>query len=224
MRPPGSIPAHAGEPNTLRCSRHWSRVYPRARGGTRVRYEGEPQILGLSPRTRGNHTYACGAPRDAGSIPAHAGEPFHCSESTLLFRVYPRARGGTVLADGKDLQYLGLSPRTRGNLGQGARRVQLGGSIPVHAGEPAIAHPAIRCPRVYPRARGGTIRTAPVSTLVLGLSPRTRGNHVPAKTAADVFGSIPAHAGEPPGTPCTGARSRVYPRARGGTGSRLVER
>ena len=51
----GSIPAHAGEPRGPYTSRPYSRVYPRACGGTGpIEASGNP-VSGLSPRMRGNH-------------------------------------------------------------------------------------------------------------------------------------------------------------------------
>ena len=50
-----------------------------------------------------------------------------------------------------------------------------------------------------------------------GLSPPTRGNRVHLKAHAELAGSIPAHAGEPPPCAGRGRRGGVYPRPRGGT-------
>ena len=50
-----------------------------------------------------------------------------------------------------------------------------------------------------------------------GLSPHTRGNQVPVLQAADMFGSIPAHTGEPPAGRRQSTGSGVYPRTHGGT-------
>ena len=72
-------------------------------------------------------------------------------------RVYPRACGGTV----KELlaRFIGegLSPRMRGNRSGRGGSAGRTGSIPAHAGEPWAAYPSIPCPRVYPRACGGTL-------------------------------------------------------------------
>ena len=52
----------------------------------------------------------------------------------------------------------------------------------------------------------------------LGLSPRTRGNHRLRAGEADIWGSIPANAGEPTSASSKGSSGGVYPRERGGTG------
>ena len=95
----------------------------------------------------------------------------------------------------------GLSPHTRGNprYSKGSmRNSELPGSIPAHAGEPALRITLRDVPTmVYPRTRGGTTATDPA--------------------AIRLWGSIPAHAGEPGSCRSFQFLSRVYPRTRGGT-------
>ena len=132
-------------------------------------------------------------------------------------RVYPRACGGTLLRR-FDLHYgEGLSPRMRGNpCCQALPQFQMG-SIPAHAGEPHQSNSNQAQTRVYPRACGGTIFLHRDKIIASGLSPRMRGNPSSSRTSATAFGSIPAHAGEPPPPPWISSRSGVYPRACGGT-------
>ena len=72
--------------------------------------------------------------------------------------------------------------------------------------------------RVYPRACGGTHSLSTSLDPGRGLSPRVRGNPLPAPGQVWASGSIPARAGEPPMPESTRDRSSVYPRACGGTG------
>ncbi len=51
----------------------------------------------------------------------------------------------------------------------------------------------------------------------MGLSPRTRGNHISTVDSRMYQGSIPAHAGEPGLLDGQVQEYGVYPRARGGT-------
>ena len=153
----GSIPAHAGEPLTWTPTSSAKGVYPRACGGTRVRFSISSSMVGLSPRMRGNPR-PCGPCSSAsGSIPAHAGEPVPAPPSCKGREVYPRACGGTRADGWIVLSCSGLSPRMRGNLGEGRGVYVEEGSIPAHAGEPAIASPSLTRCRVYPRACGGTL-------------------------------------------------------------------
>ena len=134
-----SIPAHAGEPAASSSSMRARRVYPRPRGGTRVRALSHSPPRGLSPPTRGNR--ALHRPPDVPrrSIPAHAGEPVRPPSPSATARVYPRPRGGTReiarIIRARD----GLSPPTRGNPDGFAVSALLDRSIPAHAGEPTPA-------------------------------------------------------------------------------------
>ena len=229
LLPPGSIPARAGEPISIRLLRADCRVYPRACGGTDAPHRARGPLAGLSPRVRGNHILdhnEWGLPR---SIPARAGEPTNGYDSTIIFRVYPRACGGTCPSGGSSWVYpracggtascrlVGLSPRVRGNHDPSWVTVYPMGSIPARAGEPGRSpcHPSEA--RVYPRACGGTSRASSFNGNSSGLSPRVRGNQDQNGSFVFVVRSIPARAGEPlEGVPRLGTLW-VYPRACGGT-------
>ena len=71
----GSIPARAGEPASKPSGDTFSRVYPRACGGTTAEDRQVIIDLGLSPRVRGNRCTGRHGARASGSIPARAGEP-----------------------------------------------------------------------------------------------------------------------------------------------------
>ena len=73
----GSIPACAGEPGAVPVPADRQRVYPRVCGGTALTKDQASNLIGLSPRVRGNpgHT-RLSSPR-VRSIPACAGEPVH---------------------------------------------------------------------------------------------------------------------------------------------------
>src|SRR5262249_40193937 len=148
--------------------------------------------------------------------PAHAGEPREEPAKKTGIRVDPRARGGAL--DGRQHRgdTWGRSPRTRGS----RRLVRPGdvrrGSIPAHAGEPALSTARRPTARVDPRARGGAVKLMYFTVAAPGRSPRTRGspnrNHQPCVRS----GSIPAHAGEPRRAALLTASTTVDPRARGG--------
>ena len=221
-------------------------VYPRPRGGTQPRHLRHRVVCGLSPPTRGNPRAGVRprarrqAPPCPGSIPAHAGEPRRPRAPPSARRVYPRPRGGTSPPRQTAARAEGLSPPTRGNPQNIRRDSDSRGSIPAHAGEPTPAASKIQPSSVYPRPRGGTVRTSSIASSVCGLSPPTRGNRSRAPTSPPDEGSIPAHAGEPSprrhrerradrsipahaGEPFQHVRfhavHKVYPRPRGGTGN-----
>ena len=234
----GSIPASAGEPVGTPGRSSRTRVYPRERGGTRVRRSqeicrpglsprarGNPLLslsliaagAGLSPRARGNHARRRRGGSRNGSIPASAGEPPRPGDTAAAAEVYPRERGGTVCTLRGGLRSRGLSPRARGNRRARASHLRPCGSIPASAGEPRRRRRAPSLRRVYPRERGGTVEPVDGAPDAMGLSPRARGNRLHVARRVEVEGSIPASAGEPTPSASAALRLRVYPRERGGT-------
>ena len=151
------------------------------------------------------------------SIPACAGEPVGVGASHSGSRVYPRVCGGTVNRHWERSNPVGLSPRVRGNLADNPPGLQVFGSIPACAGEPALLQRQLVVSGVYPRVCGGTDAHRGEAAPDQGLSPRVRGNHHAGELLALDRRSIPACAGEPgpatwPSRPCW-----VYPRVCGGT-------
>ena len=111
----------------------------------------------------------------------------------------------------------GLSPRVRGNQ-QGCVPLNgLEGSIPACAGEPAISPPTCGLTSVYPRVCGGTPSSTAPRRSPTGLSPRVRGNPLPARRGCVTERSIPACAGEPHNNKPPPSQGQVYPRVCGGT-------
>ena len=135
--------------------------------------------------------------------------------SSLVPRVYPRARGE---AGGRfDPAFLkeGLSPRSRGSLVATALGGHTLGSIPALAGKPMSCTRASRSTRVYPRARGEAVETIGPRPIGPGLSPRSRGSLLHTQPRHGSQRSIPALAGKPSRTSPVSGGVRVYPRARG---------
>ncbi len=91
----GSIPAHAGEPNSGSGPIAGRRVYPRTCGGTSLATSSRSSVGGLSPHMRGNRTIRSPLHSVSGSIPAHAGEPRPVLIRNSAVGVYPRTCGGT---------------------------------------------------------------------------------------------------------------------------------
>ena len=110
--------------------------------------------------------------------------------------------GGTKSMAKANLEYVGLSPRGRGN--------------------PRVSGIRVSPTAVYPRVGGGTQRARAVGEVPAGLSPRGRGNRPPRRTRKPQERSIPAWAGEPVDNDIIDTRHGVYPRVGGGT--RVEER
>ena len=216
--PGGSIPACAGEPGTGGSQSHRRRVYPRVCGGTRQSHHRPADVLGLSPRVRGNPLEGVLRAVAIGSIPACAGEPERGEPGQRHAAVYPRVCGGTVPRDQLRRARGGLSPRVRGNPMCSPSPAYRRRSIPACAGEPGPTPSMRKGTAVYPRVCGGIGLVAQIVTRGGGLSPRVRGNLAEPGRDHRPVGSIPACAGEP-STRWAGWRTAaVYPRVCGGTG------
>ena len=174
-----SIPARAGEPAAVPTNAALCRVYPRACGGTVA--QGRHFVVGegLSPRVRGNQRRDRQRDIAFRSIPARAGEPSSMARRWARITVYPRACGGTPVPRHRAQIRQGLSPRVRGNPAKAYDREMDRRSIPARAGEPTAPRPVSGTCMVYPRACGGTLRRFSSKSLMLGLSPRVRGNRGP---------------------------------------------
>ena len=212
-----SIPAGAGEPSISRVVPRWETVYPRGCGGTYNPRGDFPAHYGLSPRVRGNRLFPALCRDGRRSIPAGAGEPNEQYRHDGQEGVYPRGCGGTAMAWLKWPKQRGLSPRVRGNRESVFEHLPALRSIPAGAGEPWPASILLSARRVYPRGCGGTGDRANTARLVLGLSPRVRGNQLRLPYPFSTPRSIPAGAGEPTTLRLQPMLARVYPRGCGGT-------
>ena len=192
-----SIPACAGEPFSIKSSSNRARVYPRVCGGTWITGYRSSDQPGLSPRVRGNPPVQYPKVVAFRSIPACAGEPCHGTGGVSFRTVYPRVCGGTVQGCVVHIVNRGLSPRVRGNPQIRHPALRHFRSIPACAGEPSIDAISGLTGTVYPRVCGGTVSNSPCLGMMVGLSPRVRGNPRTRCSDERLYGSIPACAGEP---------------------------
>ncbi len=216
----GSIPAHAGQPEGWQEMSPANTVHPRSRGATPTIATPKDGCAGPSPLTRGNLARRSGRHAEAGSIPAHAGQPGGRAGNHRLQGVHPRSRGATQKSTGLPVFYQGPSPLTRGNQLGTASRTPTGGSIPAHAGQPTPCIARCRPCRVHPRSRGATQCHPGFRDALQGPSPLTRGNRERRARDHGGDGSIPAHAGQPSRVRREPHRVRVHPRSRGATSFR----
>ena len=166
---------------------------------------------------RGNQPQIAWYPETVRTIPACAGEPWcniaiNCTNSD-----YPRVCGGTVVICKLINHGQGLSPRVRGNHQPDLSATTHSGTIPACAGEPCPDLGVLSSHGDYPRVCGGTCDIGHLTSIILGLSPRVRGNPIPAQITIAILGTIPACAGEPFLVGLQPVASRDYPRVCGGT-------
>ena len=94
----GSIPAHAGKPESTGPAVTDIWVYPRPCGETLSAKQHRRVVPGLSPPMRGNLVGFLSGVCGLGSIPAHAGKPASPSADRHTWTVYPRPCGETLVA------------------------------------------------------------------------------------------------------------------------------
>ena len=80
------------------------------------------------------------------------------------------------MASRVDADFVGLSPRVRGNHPDFPVPAGVPGPIPARAGQPGVDYLRRGGARAYPRACGATSMSAHMMALGQGLSPRVRGN------------------------------------------------
>ena len=213
-----SIPAYAGEPDSLPELTRQASVYPRVCEGTTNIVASVHSVIRLSPRMRGKLPTQPYPAAPATSIPAYAGEPPNCCLIYTLWCVYPRVCGGTQKAMMKAQVRKRLSPRMRGNRRPYPASGRHRGSIPAYAGEPPANCAVDRTGTVYPRVCGGTQwGMASPDEHEVNLSPRMRGNPGVQPGGGLRHPSIPTYAGKSSYTAAAGLSSGVYPRVCGGT-------
>ncbi len=212
----GSIPAHAGETNTVPSCSFLERVDPRSRGGDRSRLEPLQELGGRSPLTRGRPGHGAADPTCGRSIPAHAGETPDRPGWAWRGWVDPRSRGGDG-ANGRPLHSgEGRSPLTRGRRARTRSGFLPLRSIPAHAGETNAGPSRQNRQEVDPRSRGGDVLAGAIIRGPEGRSPLTRGRPTARRGRCAGWGSIPAHAGETDHHGRVFFSLRVDPRSRGG--------
>ena len=190
-------PALTGKPGRVKIYCRVGEVYPRAYGETGIRAPRRWPGAGLSPRLRGNLELRPGQGLRPGSIPALTGKPRIRKRCAPSGRVYPRAYGETPQAQPVQSEFVGLSPRLRGNRRWRNEHGVWVGSIPALTGE--------------------TRESCTTACLTGGLSPRLRGNRNGTSKRTEVLRSIPALTGKPPRFSGDLPLSGVYPRAYGET-------
>ena len=211
----GLIPAHAGKTPSPRQRRARLGAHPRSRGENTPDKDGDEQIPGSSPLTRGKQQ----APRDVVRairlIPAHAGKTSETAFLTGATTAHPRSRGENARVE-EEVEILhGSSPLTRGKRTLDGLKEGYLGLIPAHAGK--TSHVTAPSPetQAHPRSRGENGHRPMTGATHPGSSPLTRGKRSQNLFVQAARRLIPAHAGKT--ASCIGlpAPSWAHPRSRG---------
>ena len=211
-----SIPACAGETLDAAADVSLVEVYPRVCGGNGELPNNSRATGGLSPRVRGKHYYFQLWQPTKRSIPACAGETVGDDGLSACAEVYPRVCGGNFVWGHIPSGFGGLSPRVRGKPASTPAAGVPPGSIPACAGETRQGNLDESHFVVYPRVCGGNGDVWTKALNAEGLSPRVRGKPGDMYLPRDVWGSIPACAGETHNLLDKQFCDAVYPRVCGG--------
>ena len=215
-RPAGTIPARAGETVDLACTGSRWRDHPRSRGGNLLAGLGLDLGAGPSPLARGKHDEEANGGLLIGTIPARAGETCVRRPSPGPWRDHPRSRGGNVAPAQRLKQLAGPSPLARGKRRCRRAASACDGTIPARAGETLTGFLGLLLQRDHPRSRGGNAGHRAEPELQPGPSPLARGKLHPKTQTANIYGTIPARAGETITTANARELFGDHPRSRGG--------
>ena len=157
---------------------------------------GKTKDAGSSPLTRGKRIDAASAENVSRLIPAHAGKTRPRTVRVCGSRAHPRSRGENVDGQRETAEEWGSSPLTRGK--QHVRRIdcKAPGLIPAHAGKTVLGAVTGTINGAHPRSRGENRSLPAFRRSRDGSSPLTRGKHETGRTALEILGLIPAHAGK----------------------------
>ena len=142
----------------------------------------EPGHEGSSPRVRGKPVLLLDAGLYARLIPACAGKTGRSSSNTGNRRAHPRVCGENQHVSTDMSRAAGSSPRVRGKRRAGVPDGARVGLIPACAGKTRWASMRAAAMRAHPRVCGENFTVAFFRALLMGSSPRVRGNPVDCLT------------------------------------------
>ena len=171
----GIIPACAGNRSRHACTKAIRRDHPRVRGEQTSRPTMDTCGAGSSPRARGTGVHGSVEHREAGIIPACAGNRRRGWRPTTDSRDHPRMRGEQLSVMSRSVKLLGSSPHARGTDGLVMFCVLPSGIIPACAGNSIERLELVVGGRDHPRMRGEQLLADKNKILDTGSSPHARG-------------------------------------------------
>ena len=219
----GIIPAYAGNTPRLADPGCRGRDHPRVCGEHALFAIANAPPLGSSPRMRGTHACprkttrnrmdhprvcgehwlpSCSRLSNWGSSPRMRGTPKRTPPPPRPPRIIPAYAGNTSHILRWRGAIMGSSPRMRGTRLKGSYHMPTFGIIPAYAGNTAQGKLSHADVWDHPRVCGEHMPKASGVNVASGSSPRMRGTHGFHAGLAQVFGIIPAYAGNTP--PCPG--------------------
>ena len=191
----GIIPAHAGNTVTRVRTSPLSRDHPRVCGEHSTIKNSGSCVLGSSPRMRGTPKSTAKRAKQAGIIPAYAGNTDHRHAHYGGIRDHPRVCGEHAMSFPYSNRSMGSSPRMRGTRAAGRDEAEGSGIIPAYAGNTRAAGSPSLLGRDHPRVCGEHTMNGIELKPCPGSSPRMRGTPHSVGHRISVRGIIPAYAG-----------------------------
>ena len=173
----------------------WCWDHPREYGENARAYLDGDTSLGSSPRIRGKWEGIPEQPPIDGIIPANTGKIRQHNIGAFLLRDHPREYGENFLIGSITSSHAGSSPRIRGELVWGPRRVVHYGIIPANTGRMNFEAFARLSIRDHPREYGENGLNPMQSLQNVGSSPRIRGECVHLSAELGPHRIIPANTG-----------------------------
>ena len=170
---------------------------------------------GSSPLSRGIRHHQGRSGRQAGIIPALAGNTPGCVHVRAATGDHPRSRGEYYGLGFSTRSPEGSSPLSRGIHGEASAASGDSRIIPALAGNTSRTRGAPRPARDHPRSRGEYVNGVVHEFRDEGSSPLSRGIHAFLDPLLDLVRIIPALAGNTYGRAPRGQRWRDHPRSRG---------
>ena len=151
--------------------------------------------LGSSPRVRGTHAFDGSRGLVRGIIPACAGNTRSCRRACWPCRDHPRVCGEHLRLARVRSTMAGSSPRVRGTRRRERQSAWSAGIIPACAGNTSARTAVCMERRDHPRVCGEHDSAVWFDNWPQGSSPRVRGTRMAMREWLDLYGIIPACAG-----------------------------
>ena len=152
--------------------------------------------LGSSPLARGTHPLKHRRRRQAGLIPARAGNTFSCCTCREQRRAHPRSRGEHPIFRPPLNGCQGSSPLARGTPLRGGPRWSSSGLIPARAGNTLVPRLGYGNGWAHPRSRGEHAACSNANAATVGLIPARAGNTSASSSTLPPVGAHPRSRGE----------------------------
>ena len=171
------------------------RDHPRVCGEQSISHASASNFAGSSPRVRGTGHFQCSRQTLTGIIPACAGNSTPRTRCARFRSDHPRVCGEQRMNSSNTRRCMGSSPRVRGTELNKKPSAQRHGIIPACAGNRTHYCSVPFVSWDHPRVCGEQLRLSPVHARLWGSSPRVRGTVKHLANGHDLFGIIPACAG-----------------------------